>query len=350
MKKTISIGDTKIGGKHPILIQSMCNTDTRDVKSTVQQILQLEKAGCEIIRVAVPDMKAALALSEIKKQIHIPLVADIHFDYKLAIEAIKQGVDKIRLNPGNIGNKEHIKAVVEACKKKNIPIRIGVNGGSLEKDILHKYNDKATPDALVESALRHVKILENLDFYNIIISVKASDVLTSIQAYKLLNQKTDYPLHLGITEAGTLKGGTIKSAMGLGVLLYEGIGSTIRISLTADPLEEVRAAWAILKNLELRTRGIAFTSCPGCGRTEIQLQKIANELEDYCQDLEKIIHIAVMGCVVNGPGEATSADIGIIGGKGQTAIYQEGKLIHTCPEEEVISFTKKLIDKFVKKL
>ena len=332
----------------PILIQSMCNTDTRDVPATVKQILELEAAGCEIIRVTVPDTKAAEKLSEIKKQIHIPLVADIHFDYRLALISIEQGVDKIRINPGNIGKKENIEKVVNACKKKNIPIRIGVNGGSLEKDILHKYNDTAPPEALVESALRHIKILEDLDFYNIVLSVKASDVLTTIGAYRLLASKVNYPLHLGVTEAGTIKSGTVKSCIGLGVLLEEGIGNTIRVSLTADPVEEVKLAWSILKNLGLRERGIQFTSCPGCGRTEIDLQKIAMEVEEYAEQFDKKLHIAIMGCVVNGPGEAAHADIGLIGAKGSVAIYEKGKFLMQESQEKAVSIIKKLIDKNVK--
>lgn len=346
--KEISIGNRTIGGNHPILVQSMCNTDTRDVKATVKQIHELEKAGCEIVRVTVPDKEAAQGLSEIKKAIHIPLVADIHFDYRLALMAVEQGIDKIRINPGNIGKKENIQKVVEACSQKNIPIRIGVNGGSLETDILHKYQDKATPEALVESALRHIKILEDLQFYNIIISVKASDVMTTIESYRLLSKKVNYPLHLGVTEAGTLKGGTIKSCLGLGILLEEGLGSTIRVSLTADPVHEVQLAWKILKNLEIRERGIQFTSCPGCGRTEIDLQTIANEVEEYTEQFDKKIHIAIMGCVVNGPGEAAHADIGLIGTKNKVAIYEKGKFLLQEDQSKAVDIIKKLIDKKVK--
>ncbi|MBT4936534.1 flavodoxin-dependent (E)-4-hydroxy-3-methylbut-2-enyl-diphosphate synthase [Candidatus Peregrinibacteria bacterium] len=349
LKKEIRIGNIVIGGENSALVQSMCNTDTRDISSTVKQILELEAAGCEIIRVTVPDMKAAEALSEIKRQIHIPLVADIHFDYRLALKSIEQGVDKIRINPGNIGKKENIEKVVNACKEKNIPIRIGVNGGSLEKDILHKYHDKAPPEALVESALRHVKILEDLEFYNIVISVKASNVLTTLGAYRLLHKKIDYPLHLGVTEAGTLKSGTVKSCLGLGTLLEAGIGDTLRVSLTADPVEEVKLAWSILKNLGLRERGIEFTSCPGCGRTEINLQKIAMEVEEYAEQFDEKLHIAIMGCVVNGPGEAAHADIGLIGAKGRVAIYEKGKFLLQESEENAVSVIKKLIDKSVKK-
>ncbi len=348
LTRVVKIGDKKIGGNNPILIQSMCNTDTRNIKATVKQIHELEKNGCEIIRVAVPDMEAAKCLREIKNQINIPLVSDIHFDYKLALEAIEQGVDKVRINPGNIGSNEKIQKVVDACKKNNIPIRIGVNGGSLEKDILAKYGDKAVPEALVESAMRHVKILENLNFANIIISVKASDVNTTIEAYQLLSKKIDYPLHLGVTEAGTLYSGTIKSCLGVGVLLNEGIGDTIRLSLTANPVDEVKLAWEILKNLDLRERGVKFTSCPGCGRTQIQLQKIANEVEKYCSKFDKTIHVAIMGCIVNGPGEALKADIGIIGGNKNVAIYKKGELIDTMPDNDCLDFIKKLIDIYVK--
>lgn len=348
--REIRIGNVKIGGENPILIQSMCNTKTQDAAATIAQILRLEEAGCEIVRVTVPDIAAAEAIKEIKKHIHIPLVADIHFDYRLALAAIDNGIDKIRINPGNIGSKEKVEAVVNACKNKGIPIRIGVNGGSLEKDILHKHHDKATPEALVESAMRHVAILEELNFHDIIISVKASNVMTMIEAYELLSTKVDYPLHLGVTEAGTIKSGTIKSCLGIGNLLYQGIGDTVRVSLTADPVEEVKLAWAILKNLGLRKRGVEFTSCPGCGRTEIALEKIATEIESYCENINTPLHVAIMGCVVNGPGEAASADIGLIGGKGKVAVYEKGKLIETCDEENAINSIKKLIDNYVKKM
>ena len=346
--KTVQVGNLKIGGDNPIRIQSMCNTKTQDITATIEQILKLEEAGCEVIRITIPDMEAAEAVKEIKKQIHIPLVADIHFDHKLALKAIENGIDKVRINPGNIGSQEKIEAVVNACKEKNIPIRIGVNGGSLETDILHKHNDQATPEALVESAMRHIKILEDLDFYNTIISVKASDVITTIGAYRLLSKKVDYPLHLGVTEAGTIKSGTIKSCLGLGVLLEQGIGDTVRVSLTADPVEEIKLAWSILKNLELRERGPQFTSCPGCGRTEIDLQTIALEIEEYCDQFDTKFTIAVMGCVVNGPGEAAHADIGLIGGPSGVAIYAQGKFLESIPEQECIERIKKLIDERVK--
>lgn len=347
--REVKIGNIILGKNHPIRIQSMCNTKTQDIKSTVKQILELEQAGCEIIRVTVPDMEAAEAIKEIKKRIHIPLVADIHFDYKLALKAIENGIDKIRINPGNIGSREKIEAVVQACKEKNIPIRIGVNGGSLEKDILHKHNDKATPEALVESALRHIQILEELDFFNIVISVKASDVLTTIGAYRLLREKVNHPLHLGVTEAGTIKSGTVKSCLGLGILLESGIGETIRVSLTADPIEEVKLAWSILKNLGLRERGPRFTSCPGCGRTEIELQKIAMEIEAFCEDFKENFSVAIMGCVVNGPGEASHADIGLIGGKAGVGIYVKGKFLETIPEEKAIERIKNIIETEFKK-
>jgi len=334
--KTVKIGSYKLGGNNPVRVQSMCTTDTRDVKKTVAQILQLEKAGCEIIRVAVPDMKAAKALGAIKKQIHIPLVADIHFDYKLALEAAAQGVDKIRINPGNIGSEEKVKVVVNICKKKKIPIRIGINGGSLEKDILKKYKNKVTAEGMVESAMRHIKLLEKYNFRNILISLKASDIERTVEAYRLLSKKVKYPLHIGVTEAGTIFRGTIMSSIGLGILLYDGIGATLRVSLTADPIEEIRVAWEILKSLKLRNRGITVTSCPTCGRTQIDLIGLAKKVENVVKDMDKNIHVAVMGCVVNGPGEAREADIGVAGGKNSGAIFRKGKVIKTVAENKIL--------------
>ncbi|NLZ53711.1 MAG: flavodoxin-dependent (E)-4-hydroxy-3-methylbut-2-enyl-diphosphate synthase, partial [Thermoanaerobacteraceae bacterium] len=321
--KKIMIKDVGIGGDSPITVQSMTNTKTDDIKSTIQQILTLEEAGCDIIRVAVPDMASVDAISEIKKQIHIPLVADIHFDYRLAIESIKQGADGLRINPGNIGDTSRVQKVVEMAKSYQVPIRIGVNAGSLEKDLLKKHGGPS-PEALVESALRHVEILENMNFDDIVISLKSSDVLSCIHSYKLIAQKVDYPLHLGITEAGTLLTGTIKSSVGLGVLLYEGIGDTIRVSLTGEPLDEVKVGFEILKSLNLREHGINFISCPTCGRTQINLINIAKELQEKLAYIKKPLKVAVMGCVVNGPGEAREADIGIAGGNKRVAIFKKG--------------------------
>ena len=326
-------------------MQSMCNTDTRDIVATVKQILALEKAGCEIIRVAVPDMLAAKALGKIKKQIHIPLVADIHFDYQLALEAVNQGVDKIRINPGNIGSEEKIKAVVMACKKNKIPIRIGINGGSLEKDILKKYKNKVTAEGMVESAMRHIKILERYNFRNILISLKASDIKRTVEAYRLLAKKVNYPLHIGVTEAGTIFRGTIMSSIGLGILLYDGIGATLRVSLTADPVKEIGVAWEILKSLELRKRGVTVTSCPTCGRTQIDLIGLAEKVEKALANMDKNIHVAVMGCVVNGPGEAREADIGVAGGKGMGAIFVKGKVIKSVPENQILETLLEEINK-----
>ena len=341
----VKVGPYKLGGKNPVRVQSMCNTDTRDVEATVRQILALEKEGCEIIRVAVLDMEAAKAIGKIKKKIHIPLVADIHFDYKLALECIAQGIDKIRLNPGNIGSEEKIKAVVTACKKKKIPIRIGINGGSLEKDILKKYKNKVTAEGMVESAMRHIKILEKYKFKDILISMKASDIERTVEAYRLLAKKVDYPLHIGVTEAGTLFRGTIMSSIGLGILLYEGIGATLRVSLTADPMDEIPVAWEILKSLKLRTRGVTITSCPTCGRTQIALIELAKKVEGATRHIEKNIHISVMGCVVNGPGEAREADIGVAGGQGMGAIFRKGKVIKSVKEKDILSSLLEEIDK-----
>ncbi|MGL4790187.1 MAG: flavodoxin-dependent (E)-4-hydroxy-3-methylbut-2-enyl-diphosphate synthase [Anaerotignaceae bacterium] len=333
--KEVLVGNVKVGGGNPVSIQSMCNTDTRNVEKTVAQIKELEKEGCEIVRVAIPDMTAAKAVGLILKEINIPLVADIHFDYRLALEVMKQGVHKVRINPGNIGSKEKIKAVVDMAKEKNIPIRIGVNSGSLEKHLLEKYGE-VTPMALVESALNHVKILEDLEFYNIIVSIKASSVPSSLETYKLLSNAIDYPIHVGITEAGTTYAGTIKSAVGIGAILANGIGDTIRVSLTSDPVEEIKAAKEILKSLELRKFGIEFISCPTCGRTEIDLISIANQVEKKCKDINKNIKVAIMGCAVNGPGEAREADIGIAGGYGEGLIFKKGEIIKKVPENILI--------------
>lgn len=345
MKKTrvVQVGNVKIGGGNPIPVQSMCNTDTRDPIATVKQILDLEKAGCEIIRVAIPDMIAAKAIKEIKKNIHIPLVADIHFDYQLALESIKNGVDKVRINPGNIGSDENVKKVVDACKDKKISIRIGINTGSLEKEAESKYG--RTAKAMVESALKHIQILEKLNFHDIVISLKASDIQRTVEAYRLLSQKVDYPLHLGITEAGTLNTGTIKSSVGLGIMLFEGLGDTIRVSLTGDPIEEVRVGWEILKSLKLRSRGVNFISCPTCGRTEIDLIGLANKVEKALLGIDKPITVAVMGCVVNGPGEAKEADIGVAGGHHQGVIFKKGQILRTVPEEKILEELLKEVNK-----
>ncbi len=342
--KVVKIGDVLIGGDNPVAIQSMCNTKTSDVEATVKQILELEEAGCEIIRVAVPDMEAAKAIAEIKKRIHIPLVADIHFDYRLALKAIENGVDKLRINPGNIGGEDRVKAVVEAAKAKNIPIRIGVNSGSLEKEILEKYGE-VTPEGLVESALRHVRILEKLDFYDIVISIKASNVPFSLKTYSLLSKEVDYPIHLGITESGTAWSGTIKSAVGIGAILAMGIGDTIRVSLTGDCVDEIRVAKAILKDLGLRKFGIEFVSCPTCGRTCIDLIGLANKVEERCKNIDKDIKVAVMGCAVNGPGEAREADIGVAGGKGYGLIFKKGEILKKLPEDELLDALMEEIEK-----
>lgn len=347
MKKYISsvvkVGPYNLGGNNPVRVQSMCDTDTRDVKATVKQILSLEKAGCEIIRVAVPDMVAAKAISKIKNRIHIPLVADIHFDYLLALEAIKQGIDKVRINPGNIGGKEKVKAVVAACQKNKVPIRIGVNVGSIEKDLLKKYGP--TPKAAVESCLRHARILEKLNFKNFLLSIKFSDVLPMIEAYRILAKRVSYPLHLGVTHAGTPFMGTLKNAMGIGTLLADGIGSTIRVSLTGSLEEEVRVGFGILKALGIRKLGPELISCPTCGRTEVDLVNLAEEVEKALSCIQKPIKVAVMGCVVNGPGEAREADVGLAGGKGTYAIFAKGKIIKSVPEKDALRELKKEIKK-----
>ncbi len=342
--KQVKIGSVVMGGGAPIVIQSMCNTDTRDVKATVAQIHALEEAGCELVRVAIPDMQAADAVGEIKKQIHIPLVADIHFDYRLALRVMELGVDKVRINPGNIGNEDRIRQVVEMAKEKKIPIRIGVNSGSLEKDLVEKYGG-VTPQGLVESALRHVRILEKYDFSDIVVSIKASDVPFSIEVYQQLSEAIPYPIHVGITEAGTVYAGTIKSAVGIGAILAMGIGDTIRVSLTGDPVEEVRAAKEILKALHLRQFGVTFVSCPTCGRTQIDLISIANEVEQRCRKIDKNIKVAVMGCVVNGPGEAREADIGIAGGKGVGLLFKKGEILRKVDEDKLIDALMEEIEK-----
>lgn len=335
MKKVVNVGGVKIGGNNPVSIQSMTNTDTRDIEKTVEQIKRLETAGCEIIRVAVLDMEAAKAVGEIKKRISIPLVSDIHFDYRLALECIKNGVDKVRINPGNIGDKQRVKMVSDACRQRGIPIRIGVNGGSLEKDILEKYG-KPTADALVESALRHVEILDDLNFFDVLVSIKVSDVPTMLEAYRKFDKLNDIPLHIGVTEAGTKEAGMVKSAVGIGALLSEGIGNTLRVSLTADPVSEIYAAKDILKVLGLRKQGAELISCPTCGRTKINMIPIAEEMEKRLKAVDKNIKVAVMGCAVNGPGEAREADIGVAGGIGEGLIFKKGKIVKKVREEDII--------------
>lgn len=338
--RPIHVGKVQIGGQNKVVIQSMCNTKTKDVKSTVEQILDLENAGCEIIRVACLDIEDAKSISDIKKQIHIPIVADIHFDYRIALEAIRKGVDKVRINPGNIGSKDKVKKVVDACKEKNIPIRIGVNAGSLEKDLLHKYKDKPTAEAMIESAKRHIKILEDLDFYDIAISLKASDLDLCIEAYEKASKVFPYPLHLGITEAGTSFSGTVASSIGLGVLLRQGIGDTIRVSLSDNPIEEIKVAKEILKDCKLYNKSPKLVACPTCGRTQIDLIPIAKEIEDFLQNIESNITVAVMGCAVNGPGEASYADIGIAGGIKEGILFKKGKIIKKVPQNEIVKTLK----------
>lgn len=333
--RIVKIGDRIIGGGNPILIQSMTNTRTEDVEATVTQILRLEQAGCEIIRVTVPTKEAAEAVGEIRKRIHIPLVADIHFDYKMAIAAIENGADKIRINPGNIGGREKVAAVVSAAKERNIPIRVGVNSGSLEKDLIEKYGG-VTAEGIVESALDKVHIIEDLDYDNLVISIKSSDVCMCVKAHEILAQKTNYPLHVGITEAGTLYSGNIKSAVGLGIILYQGIGDTIRVSLTGDPVEEIKSAKLLLKTLGLRKGGIEVISCPTCGRTRIDLIGLANQVETMAAEFPLDIKVAVMGCAVNGPGEAKEADIGIAGGDGEGLLIKHGEIVRKVPEDKLL--------------
>ncbi len=334
--RTVAIGDRVIGGDHPILIQSMTNTKTQDVAATVAQITELTKAGCEIIRCAVPDMEAAKALSEIKKQITIPLVADIHFDYRLAIAAMEHGADKIRINPGNIGSTERVRAVVDCARERNTPIRVGVNSGSLEKSLLEKYGG-VTAEGLVESALDKVHLIEDMGYDNLVISIKSSDVMMCVRAHELIAEKTMHPLHVGITEAGTLTRGNIKSAVGLGLILGQGIGDTIRVSLTGAPIEEIKSAKLILRTLGLRTGGIEVVSCPTCGRTQIDLISLAGQVENLVEQYPLDIKVAVMGCVVNGPGEAKEADLGIAGGIGEGLLIRHGEIIRKVPEEQLLS-------------
>ena len=341
--KVISIGNVKIGGGNSVAIQSMTNTKTEDVNATVQQILALEKAGCEIIRCAVPTMEAAEALREIKKQIHIPLVADIHFDYRLAIAAIEHGADKIRINPGNIGSEDRVRAVVEKAKEYNIPIRVGVNSGSLEKELVEKYHG-VTAEGIVESALDKVRMIENMGYDNLVVSIKSSDVLMCVRAHELIAKECPYPLHVGITESGTITSGNIKSSVGLGIILYQGIGDTIRVSLTGDPLEEIKSAKLILKTLGLRKGGIEVVSCPTCGRTKIDLIGLANQVETMVTEFPLDIKVAVMGCVVNGPGEAKEADIGIAGGVGEGLLIKKGEIIKKVKEEELLSVLREELE------
>lgn len=335
--KVIHIGDRVIGGGNPVLIQSMCNTKTEDVRSTVDQILRLEQAGCDIIRVAVPTMEAAAALSDIKKEIHIPLVADIHFDYRLAIAAMENGADKIRINPGNIGDRHKVQAVVDRAREYGIPIRVGVNSGSLEKSLLEKYGG-VTAQGIVESALDKVKIIEDMGYHNLVISIKSSDVMMCVKAHELIAEKTAYPLHVGITESGTLMSGNIKSSVGLGIILHQGIGDTIRVSLTGDPVEEIKSAKLILRTLGLRKGGVEVVSCPTCGRTRIDLIGLANQVETMVSEFDDLnVKVAVMGCVVNGPGEAREADIGIAGGVGEGLLIRKGEIIRKVPEPELLA-------------
>lgn len=343
--RKIMVGTIQIGGNNEVVIQSMANTKTKDVESTVKQILELENAGCKIIRVACLDIEDAKAIREIKKKIHIPIVADIHFDYRIALEAIESGIDKLRINPGNIGSEDRIKMVVDACKKHKIPIRIGVNGGSLEKDLL--VDGKPTAKALVESARRHVEILEKLDFYDICISLKSSDLDLCIEAYEEASKTFDYPLHIGITEAGTAFSGTIKSSIGLGILLKQGIGNTVRVSLCDDPVEEVKVAKEILKDCNLYNKAPKLVSCPTCGRTQIDLIPIAKEVESFLQTIESDITVAVMGCAVNGPGEAKNADIGIAGGINEGLLFKKGEIIKKVPQDKIVNVLKEEIMKMI---
>lgn len=344
--RSVQVGNLTIGGNNHVVIQSMCNTKTKNVEATIKQINALEQAGCELVRVAVFDKEDAYAIKEIKKGIHIPLVADIHFDYRLALIAIESGIDKVRINPGNIGSIEKVKAVVDACKEKHIPIRIGVNGGSLEKDILEKYGEP-TPEGMVESAMKHVKILEDLDFHDIIISLKSSNTMLTIKAYELASKTFPYPLHVGVTEAGTALGGTIKSSLGIGTLLYEGIGNTIRVSLSDDPVEEIKVAKILLKELGLLKGVPTLVSCPTCGRIQYDLIPIAKEMEDFLKDIHLDITVAIMGCAVNGPGEARHADIGIAGGVGEGLLIKHGEIVKRVKQEDMVQTLKDEILKMV---
>ena len=345
--RSVMVGNVQIGGQNKVVIQSMCNTKTKDVEATVKQTLELEKAGCEIIRVACLDIEDAKAIKEIKKQIHIPIVADIHFDYKIALQAIESGVDKVRINPGNIGSEDKVKAVVDKCKEKNIPIRIGVNAGSLEKDLLEKYG-KPTAEAMVESARRHIEILEKLDFHDYLISLKASNLDLCSESYEMASKEFDCPLHLGITEAGTEFSGTVKSSIGLGVMLRQGIGDTVRVSLSDDPVKEIKVAKQILKDCNLYKKSPTLVACPTCGRTQIDLIPIAKEVEDFLQNIEADITVAVMGCVVNGPGEAREADIGIAGGIKEGMLFKKGEIIRKVKQEEIVETLKKEILEMIK--
>lgn len=344
--RSVQVGNLTIGGNNHVVIQSMCNTKTKNVEATIKQINALQQAGCELVRVAVFDKEDAYAIKEIKKGIHIPLVADIHFDYKLALIAIESGIDKVRINPGNIGSIEKVKAVVDACKEKHIPIRIGVNGGSLEKDILEKYGEP-TPEGMVESAMKHVKILEDLDFHDIVISLKSSNTMLTIKAYELASKTFPYPLHVGVTEAGTALGGTIKSSLGIGTLLYEGIGNTIRVSLSDDPVEEIKVAKILLKELGLLKGVPTLVSCPTCGRIQYDLIPIAKEMEDFLKDIHLDITVAIMGCAVNGPGEARHADIGIAGGVGEGLLIKHGEIVKRVKQEDMVQTLKDEILKMV---
>ena len=350
--RVVKVGKVEIGGKSPITVQSMTNTSTKDVMATVRQIKELERAGCEIIRVGVPDMESARAIKEIKRQIKIPLVADIHFDWKIAIESIKQGVDKIRINPGNIGGsagssqarKERVKAIIDAANRKNIPIRIGVNSGSLERDLLKKYKEKVTPEALAESALRSIRILERFKFKKIIVALKSTDVLTTVRAYEILAKRGDWPFHLGITEAGQDRTGIVKSSIGIGSLLLKGIGDTIRVSLSGPPLEEVKVGWEILKGLGLRERGLTVISCPTCARTKIPVAEIAKYLEGLSGSIKKPTKIAIMGCIVNGLGEAKHADLAVVGMENKkAAIFKNGKFVKNIEPKKIKPFLKKIL-------
>ncbi len=343
--RVVNIGRVKIGGGNPVAIQSMTNTPTEDAKATIKQILDLEAAGCEIIRCTVPTMEAAKAISEIKKNIHIPLVADIHFDYRLAIAAMENGVDKVRINPGNIGSIDKVRAVVEKAKEYKVPIRIGVNSGSLDQETLKKYG-RVTAEALVESAFKEISVLESLDFHDIVISIKSSDVMTCIKAYELFSKQSDYPLHIGVTESGTVFSGSIKSSVGLGILLHENIGDTLRVSLTDDPVLEIRAAKLLLKALGLRKGGIEVVSCPTCGRTKIDLIPLAKKVEDMVAGYDLDIKVAVMGCVVNGPGEGREADLGICGGDGVGILFKKGQILRKVPEDQIFAELKKELDSF----
>lgn len=344
--KSVQVGNLTIGGNNHVVIQSMCNTKTKNVEATIKQINALEQAGCELVRVAVFDKEDAYAIKEIKKGIHIPLVADIHFDYRLALIAIESGIDKVRINPGNIGSIEKVTAVVDACKEKHIPIRIGVNGGSLEKEILEKYGEP-TPEGMIESAMKHVKILEDLDFHDIVISLKSSNTMLTIKAYELASKTFPYPLHVGVTEAGTALGGTIKSALGIGTLLYEGIGNTIRVSLSDDPVEEIKVAKILLKELGLLKGVPTLVSCPTCGRIQYDLIPIAKEMEDFLKDIHLDITVAIMGCAVNGPGEARHADIGIAGGVGEGLLIKHGEIVKRVKQEDMVQTLKDEILKMV---